>query len=150
MVTLFNPRVKGLEKRILKYWNILKTNSTCKKLFDIWYGTYHCIQQTQKYRISFIKISLIIGTLNLDPWWGLLYRRNTITTIITTCSSSILLWCNNQVLFRVSGPNISISSLIDWCCLILNYGFFLDIYFIKLSNTRIKITHKYLHCSCSS
>lgn len=30
MVSPWNPRVKGLQKRILKYWNILKTNSTCK------------------------------------------------------------------------------------------------------------------------
>ena len=34
MVTQFNPRVKGLKKRLLKYWNILKTDSTCKQLFD--------------------------------------------------------------------------------------------------------------------
>ncbi|XP_062579196.1 uncharacterized protein LOC134241129 [Saccostrea cucullata] len=33
MVTKFNPRVKGLKKRILKYWNILEADPTCKDLF---------------------------------------------------------------------------------------------------------------------
>ena len=34
MVTKYNPCVKGLKKRLLKYWNGLKSDSDCKIIFD--------------------------------------------------------------------------------------------------------------------
>ena len=34
MVTKFNPSVKGLKRRILKYWNEMKCNSSCTHIFE--------------------------------------------------------------------------------------------------------------------
>lgn len=33
MVTKYNPRIKGLKTRILKYWNEMKTDTRCKEIF---------------------------------------------------------------------------------------------------------------------
>ena len=33
MITKYNPRIKGLKKRILKYWNEMKTDTRCKEIF---------------------------------------------------------------------------------------------------------------------
>ncbi len=33
MVTKYNPRIKGLKGRILKYWNEMKTDTRCKEIF---------------------------------------------------------------------------------------------------------------------
>lgn len=33
MITKYNPHFKGLKKRILKYWNVLKNDEICKELF---------------------------------------------------------------------------------------------------------------------
>lgn len=33
MITKYNPHLKGLKKRILKYWNVLKNDEICKELF---------------------------------------------------------------------------------------------------------------------
>ena len=34
MGSKFNPRVKRIKKSILKYWNLLKFNETCKQIFQ--------------------------------------------------------------------------------------------------------------------
>jgi hypothetical protein len=34
MGSKFNPRLKRIKKSILKYWNLLKFNETCKKIFQ--------------------------------------------------------------------------------------------------------------------
>ena len=34
MGSKFNPRLKRIKKSILKYWNVLKFNETCKKIFQ--------------------------------------------------------------------------------------------------------------------
>ena len=34
MGSKFNPRLKRIKKSILKYWNLLKFNETCKTIFQ--------------------------------------------------------------------------------------------------------------------
>lgn len=51
------------------------------------------------------------GSYRFGPFMRLTSpSKHSTTTIITTCISSIWLWCNNQVRFRVSDPIISIKA----------------------------------------